>query len=153
MDGDSDTTDDDAPAAAPPPRAPPADGASSAGGRGARDALGCLVFDASFEAANLGEVTQVTPCEYELRVRPDTRNARHRLWFWFGVVGGAKAGQRVLLSVVNFNKGKSLYTEGMTPLVRSLPSRPAWERLPASSVFYYRSPRHRGGRSHSGRRG
>ena len=78
-------------------------------------------------------------------MRPDTRNARHRLWFWFGVVGGAKAGQRVLLSVVNFNKGKSLYTEGMTPLVRSLPSRPAWERLPASSVFYYRSPRHRGG--------
>ena len=100
---------------------------------------------ASFESANLGGVTQITPCEYELRLRADTNNERHRLWFYFAVAGGARRGQRVLLSVTNFSKGKSLYRDGMSPLVRSLPSRPKWERVAPANVFYYRSPRHRGG--------
>ena len=43
---------------------------------------------------------------------------------------------------VNFSKTKSLYRHGMTPIVRST-SRPAWERLPPKSVFYYKSPRHK----------
>ena len=63
-----------------------------------------------------------------------------------GVPSISFLGQRVLFSVTNFSKGKSLYRDGMSPLVRSSsPARGAWERVPPHNVFYYRSPRHRGG--------
>ena len=44
-----------------------------------------LHFDASFESGNLAEVKLVSemPLEYDLHIRPDTLNARHRVWFFF----------------------------------------------------------------------
>jgi hypothetical protein len=44
--------------------------------------------------------------------------------------------------VVNFSKSKSLYREGMSPLVKST-SRPKWQRIPAKNVYYYRCPEHK----------
>ncbi|CAF4625126.1 unnamed protein product, partial [Rotaria sp. Silwood1] len=49
---------------------------------------------------------------------------------------------RVIFHIVNFSKVKSLYRDGMTPLVKST-SRKRWQRLPARNVFYYRCPDHR----------
>ena len=79
---------------------------------------------------------RVADNEYELTVRHDTNNPRHRLWFYFKVTN-ARAGQRVLIHMVNFSKTKSLYRDGMSPLVRSSSST-TWERIHPKSVFYYK---------------
>uniref|UniRef100_A0A3B5LTQ5 AGBL carboxypeptidase 4 n=1 Tax=Xiphophorus couchianus TaxID=32473 RepID=A0A3B5LTQ5_9TELE len=49
---------------------------------------------------------------------------------------------RVIFNVVNFSKTKSLYRDGMSPVVKST-SRPKWQRLPPKNVYYYRCPDHR----------
>ena len=67
---------------------------------------------------------------------PDTNNARYRVWFFFSVQK-AKKNQRALFHITNFSKSKSLYREGMSPLVRSS-SRPTWQRVPEKNVFYYK---------------
>lgn len=47
--------------------------------------LGDLIFNANFEGGNLGCVEQIDLYEYDLMVRPDIANPRHRLWFNFTV--------------------------------------------------------------------
>lgn len=47
--------------------------------------LGDLIFDANFEAGNLGHVENIDRHEYDLMVRPDVSNAKHRIWFNFRV--------------------------------------------------------------------
>ncbi|XP_003388443.3 PREDICTED: cytosolic carboxypeptidase 6-like [Amphimedon queenslandica] len=101
---------------------------------------GHLLFDACFEGGNLGRVDYVSHFEYDLFVRPDTCNPRFRVWFNF-TVSNTKNQQRIIFHVVNFSKTKSLYREGMSPLVLST-SRPEWCRIPPKNVFYYRSPDH-----------
>ncbi|CAF0742118.1 unnamed protein product [Adineta steineri] len=102
---------------------------------------GHLIFDASFECGNLGRVDYVNDNEYDLFIRPDTCGPRFRSWFLF-TVENVKADQRVIFHIVNFSKAKSLYRDGMTPLVKST-SRKRWQRLPTRNVFYYRCPDHR----------
>ncbi|CAF0840405.1 unnamed protein product [Brachionus calyciflorus] len=102
---------------------------------------GHLIFDACFECGNLGRVDYISDFEYDLFIRPDTCNARFRIWFNF-TVENVKQEQRVVFNVVNFSKSKSLYREGMSPLVKST-SRPKWQRIPAKNVFYYRCPEHK----------
>ncbi|CAF1160127.1 unnamed protein product [Rotaria sp. Silwood1] len=102
---------------------------------------GHLIFDASFECGNLGRIDYVNDFEYDLFIRPDTCCPRFRCWFLF-TVENVKADQRVIFHIVNFSKAKSLYRDGMTPLVKST-SRKRWQRLPTRNVFYYRSPDHR----------
>ncbi|XP_071799299.1 cytosolic carboxypeptidase 6-like [Asterias amurensis] len=102
---------------------------------------GHLIFDACFECGNLGRVDCITEFEYDLFIRPDTCNPRFRVWFNF-TVENVKADQRVIFNIVNFSKTKSLYREGMSPLVKSS-SRPKWQRIPSKNVYYYRCPDHR----------
>ncbi|CAI9729586.1 cytosolic carboxypeptidase 6-like isoform X2 [Octopus vulgaris] len=102
---------------------------------------GHLTFDACFESGNLGRVDYITEYEYDLFIRPDTCNPRFRVWFNF-TVENVSVDQRVIFNIVNFSKTKSLYREGMSPLVRSN-SRPKWVRIPAKNVYYYRCPDHR----------
>ena len=48
----------------------------------------------------------------------------------------------MIFNLVNFSKVKSLYRDGMSPMVKSA-SRPVWQRTPAKNVFYYRCPDHK----------
>ncbi|XP_048255716.1 cytosolic carboxypeptidase 6-like isoform X1 [Haliotis rufescens] len=102
---------------------------------------GHLIFDACFESGNLGRVDYITEHEYDLFIRPDTCNPRFRVWFNF-TVENVRSDQRVIFNIVNFSKTKSLYRDGMSPLVKST-SRPKWVRIPAKHVYYYRCPDHR----------
>ncbi|KAF5404845.1 cytosolic carboxypeptidase 6 [Paragonimus heterotremus] len=102
---------------------------------------GVLVFDACFESGNLGKVEIISDFEYDLFIRADTCNPKFRVWFNFTVENN-RAKQRVIFNVVNFSKTKSLYREGMSPLVRST-TRPFWYRIPHKNVYYYRCPEHR----------
>ena len=101
-----------------------------------------LQFDASFESGNLAEARLIAevPLEYDLHIRPDTLNSRHRVWFYFAV-RGATRGQKVIFNLIGYSKTKSLYRDGMAPVVCTS-ARPHWERMPESSVYYYKSPRH-----------
>jgi len=98
---------------------------------------------------NLGRVDYITEHEYDLFIRPDTCNPRFRVWFYFTVENVRQDQvfdvvishdlnsctvstntclhkfQRVIFNVVNFSKTKSLYREGMSPVVKST-SRPKW---------------------------
>uniref|UniRef100_A0A8C6Q703 ATP/GTP binding protein-like 4 n=1 Tax=Nothobranchius furzeri TaxID=105023 RepID=A0A8C6Q703_NOTFU len=83
---------------------------------------GHLVFDACFESGNLGHVDYISDFEFDLFIRPDTCNPRFRLWFNF-TVENVRETQRVVFNFVNFSKTKSLYRDGMSPVVKST-SRP-----------------------------
>lgn len=110
-------------------------------GYSGRPKKGHLIFDACFECGNLGRVDYITEYEYDLFIRPDTCNPRFRVWFNF-TVENVKQDQRVIFNIVNFSKTKSLYRDGMSPLVKST-SRQKWARIPAKHVYYYRCPDHR----------
>ena len=49
--------------------------------------------------------------------------------------------QRVIFNVVNLSKWRTLFAEGLTPVVKST-SRPRWQRMQQQFVFYYQSPIH-----------
>ena len=51
---------------------------------------GGLRFSCDFESGNIGEVQQLNEVEYEISIRPDSNNARYRVWFFFSVRGGKK---------------------------------------------------------------
>lgn len=101
---------------------------------------GELCFRCNFESGNLSKVQIASDIEYDLFVRPDTNNGAYRLWFYFSV-SNVKKNQKVLFTICNFSKARSLYRQGMTPIVKS-DTRPGWERLPEKFVYYYRSNRH-----------
>ncbi|CAH8497848.1 unnamed protein product [Dicrocoelium dendriticum] len=110
-------------------------------GQNLKTKRGQLIFDACFESGNLGKVEAISYYEYDLHIRADTCNPKYRVWFNFTVENSSHQ-QRVIFNIVNFSKTKSLYREGMSPLVRSS-SRPNWIRIPNKNVFYYRCPEHK----------
>lgn len=100
-----------------------------------------LKFKSDFECGNLEKADMVNEHEYDLYIRTDLTvpNPKNRVWFYFSITG-MRAGQKVILNIVNFSKKKSLYRLGATPVVRSR-THPDWKRLPSQNVFYYRAPR------------
>ncbi|XP_064911407.1 cytosolic carboxypeptidase-like protein 5 isoform X1 [Columba livia] len=111
---------------------------------------GGLLFSSRFDSGNLAHVEQVGPpgagggpaawgaalpaADYEFNVwtRPDCAQTEYengnRSWFYFSVQGGAP-GKLIKLHILNMNKQSRLYSQGMSPFVRTLPARPRWERI------------------------
>ncbi|XP_075353685.1 cytosolic carboxypeptidase-like protein 5 isoform X3 [Mycteria americana] len=129
---------------------------------------GGLLFSSRFDSGNLAHVEQVEPpgagrgpaawgaalpaADYEFNVwtRPDCAHTEYengnRSWFYFSVRGGAP-GKLIKLHILNMNKQSRLYSQGMSPFVRTLPVRPRWERIrerPSFEVFFLSSRVHPG---------
>ncbi|OAF72086.1 Cytosolic carboxypeptidase 6 [Intoshia linei] len=101
---------------------------------------GHLIFDANFESGNLGKVVYISDFEYDIFIRPDSCNNKYRVWFNF-IVKNVCRDQRAIFNIVNCSKTKSLYRDGMSPVVKST-SRNQWVRIRSNQVYYYRSPRY-----------
>ncbi|XP_051832252.1 cytosolic carboxypeptidase-like protein 5 isoform X6 [Antechinus flavipes] len=57
-----------------------------------------------------------------------------RSWFYFSVRGGIP-GKLIKINIMNMNKQSKLYSQGMAPFVRTLPTRPRWERIRDRPTF------------------
>ncbi|KAM8831344.1 cytosolic carboxypeptidase-like protein 5 [Spinachia spinachia] len=115
--------------------------------------FGNILFSSKFDSGNLarvekgsssppGEVAHggsalsgpnLTP-DYEFNVwtQPDCGGTEHengnRSWFHFSVRGAA-SGKMLKINVMNMNNQRKLYSQGMAPLVRTLPGKNRWERI------------------------
>ncbi|XP_044024321.1 cytosolic carboxypeptidase-like protein 5 isoform X2 [Siniperca chuatsi] len=118
--------------------------------------FGNIVFSSKFDSGNLARVEKVekgssspasdiapsgsapsgsnlTP-DYEFNVwtQPDCAGTEHengnRSWFYFSVRGAAP-GKILKINVMNMNNQRKLYSQGMAPLVRTLPGKNRWERI------------------------
>ncbi|XP_059212317.1 cytosolic carboxypeptidase-like protein 5 [Centropristis striata] len=118
--------------------------------------FGNIVFSSKFDSGNLARVekvdkgsssppTEVAPSgsalpgsnlspDYEFNVwtQPDCGGTEHengnRSWFYFSVRGAAP-GKILKINVMNMNNQRKLYSQGMAPLVRTLPGKNRWERI------------------------
>ncbi|XP_056873745.1 cytosolic carboxypeptidase-like protein 5 isoform X3 [Takifugu flavidus] len=117
--------------------------------------FGNVVFSSKFDSGNLARVEKVkdnasppadtspSSCgpsganlspDYEFNVwtKPDCGGTEHengnRSWFYFSVKGTAP-GKILKINVMNMNNQRKLYSQGMAPLVRTLPGKNRWERV------------------------
>ncbi|XP_070781950.1 cytosolic carboxypeptidase-like protein 5 isoform X2 [Enoplosus armatus] len=118
--------------------------------------LGHIVFSSKFDSGNLSRVEKVeksssspptdiapggsapsgsnlTPDhEFNVWTQPDCAGTEHengnRSWFYFSVRGAAP-GKILKINVMNMNNQRKLYSQGMAPLVRTLPGKNRWERV------------------------
>ncbi|XP_075811846.1 cytosolic carboxypeptidase-like protein 5 isoform X1 [Microtus pennsylvanicus] len=122
---------------------------------------GGLLFSSRFDSGNLAHVEKVETVssdgegvgggasaptssiaspDYEFNVwtRPDCAETEfengNRSWFYFSVRGGTP-GKLIKINIMNMNKQSKLYSQGMAPFVRTLPSRPRWERIRDRPTF------------------
>jgi len=113
--------------------------------------IGLLTFISNFDAGNLARVEKVkqeegSSCtedadatvtivpdyDYNVWTAPDCAGTDYengnRTWFYFGVKGG-QSGKLLRINIKNLNRQGKLYGQGMTPLVKVVPSRNKWERI------------------------
>ncbi|KAK1170305.1 cytosolic carboxypeptidase-like protein 5 isoform X1 [Acipenser oxyrinchus oxyrinchus] len=125
---------------------------------------GGLIFSSRFESGNLARVEQVkhpdtdgeavvngsttstmfggplSSPDYEFNIwtKPDCAETQfengNRSWFYFSVRGGAP-GKLIKINVMNMNKQSKLYSQGMTPFVKTLPLKTQWERIQDRPTF------------------
>ncbi|XP_062406561.1 cytosolic carboxypeptidase-like protein 5 isoform X2 [Sardina pilchardus] len=120
--------------------------------------FGPVVFSSRFDSGNLARVERVdragsdgepaangnngplsTPdYEFNIWTKPDCADTEfengNRSWFYFSVRGVAP-GKLLKINVMNMNKQSKLYSQGMTPFVRTLPVRMRWERVRERPTF------------------
>lgn len=58
----------------------------------------------------------------------------NRTWFYFGVKAPA-AGILVKINVVNLNKQVKMFSQGMSPVYKTVPGHPNWERIRDKPTF------------------
>ncbi|XP_021109263.1 cytosolic carboxypeptidase-like protein 5 isoform X3 [Heterocephalus glaber] len=89
-------------------------------------------------SAPTGGVTSSPDYEFNVWTRPDCAETEfengNRSWFYFSVRGGTP-GKLIKINIMNMNKQSKLYSQGMAPFVRTLPSRPRWERIRDRPTF------------------
>ncbi|XP_064350734.1 cytosolic carboxypeptidase-like protein 5 isoform X4 [Camelus dromedarius] len=123
---------------------------------------GGLLFSSRFDSGNLAHVEKVESVssdgegvaggasastssiasspDYEFNVwtRPDCAETEfengNRSWFYFSIRGGTP-GKLIKINIMNMNKQSKLYSQGMAPFVRTLPTRPRWERIRDRPTF------------------
>uniref|UniRef100_H3BAM9 Cytosolic carboxypeptidase-like protein 5 n=1 Tax=Latimeria chalumnae TaxID=7897 RepID=H3BAM9_LATCH len=125
---------------------------------------GGLLFSSKFDSGNLARVEKVeipeedldVACngstgpgtivgslcvsDYEFNVwtKPDCAETEfengNRSWFHFSVRGGVP-GKLLKINIMNMNKQSKLYSQGMAPLVKTVPGKPRWERVRDRPVF------------------
>ncbi|TRY87192.1 hypothetical protein DNTS_031722 [Danionella cerebrum] len=107
---------------------------------GAEADKGCGADTESCRTTKCGSATSSAQIDYEFNVwtQPDCASTpfenSNRSWFFFSV-RGLPAGKLLKINLMNLNKQSKLYSQGMAPLVRSLPSRPRWERVRERPTF------------------
>ncbi|KAM6204821.1 cytosolic carboxypeptidase 2 [Sarcoramphus papa] len=99
-----------------------------------------LLFESRFESGNLQKAVKVGPYEYVLTLRPDLYTAKHAQWFYFRVQN-TRRDPLYRFTIANLAKPKSLYGEGMRPLLYSQQDARSrgigWRRVGAN-IRYYR---------------
>ncbi|NWR60416.1 CBPC2 carboxypeptidase, partial [Bucorvus abyssinicus] len=98
-----------------------------------------LLFESRFESGNLQKAVKVGPYEYVLRLRPDLYTAKHTQWFYFRVQNTRRE-PLYRFTIANLAKPKSLYGQGMRPLLysqRDAQSRGIGWRHVGDDVRYY----------------
>ncbi|NWW68863.1 CBPC2 carboxypeptidase, partial [Ifrita kowaldi] len=99
-----------------------------------------LLFESRFESGNLQKVIKVGPYEYVLTLRLDLYMAKHTQWFCFHVQNTRRE-PLCRFTIANMAKAKSLYDEGLRPLLYSQQdarSRGIGWRQVGTDVRYYR---------------
>jgi hypothetical protein len=90
-----------------------------------------LMFESRFESGNLQKATKISEFSYNLTIRKDYHTAGHTQWYYFQITN-VIAGIDYELCISNLSKPKSLYGDGMRPLLYS-------EQLASSSnIGWYR---------------
>lgn len=80
---------------------------------------------------------------YSIFSTPNHAFVFFRSWFYFSVRGAAP-GKILKINVMNMNNQRKLYSQGMAPLVRTLPGKNRWERIrdrPTSEVYIHHALR------------
>ncbi|XP_033371209.1 cytosolic carboxypeptidase 2 [Parus major] len=99
-----------------------------------------LLFESRFESGNLQKAIKVGPYEYVLTLRPDLYTAKHMQWFYFRVQNTRRE-PLYRFTIVNMAKPKSLYGQGLQPLLYSQQDAQSrgigWRRM-GTDVCYYR---------------
>nr|XP_018672540.1 cytosolic carboxypeptidase-like protein 5 isoform X1 [Ciona intestinalis] len=114
---------------------------------------GGLLFTSKFDSGNLAKVEKADHSdsdsdsgngitlygctlnpdyEFNIWTKPDCAGTAYengnRSWFYFGIRGYAP-NKLIKLNIVNLNRQGKLYSQGMSPLVKTVPSKPRWERI------------------------
>ncbi|KAA0183579.1 Cytosolic carboxypeptidase 2 [Fasciolopsis buskii] len=101
----------------------------------------CLQFESRFESGNLQKAIRVGLNDYELYLRPDLYTSKYTQWFYFRVSNTIRS-RRYRFTVVNFYKEKSLFSQGMRPLMYSEKeaqlTQKGWIRV-GNGIQYYRT--------------
>lgn len=114
-------------------------GSSSSGATWRPPSGESLRFYSEFESMNLHRVHRVGETEYNLSMAIDTHTRGHTQWYYFRV-RGARAGVPYRFNLINMQKGRSLYENGLRPLLysekRAAVEGVGWHRA-GDDVCYY----------------
>ncbi len=102
------------------PQLPPSVAASAGSGAGSGGGGGIptLQFESSFESGNLHRAIQLSDTEYDLLLSTDINTHRQTQWFYFRV-NNTRAGVAYTFNVVNLEKPRAVFSNGMKPVVRT----------------------------------
>ncbi|GMF17337.1 unnamed protein product [Phytophthora fragariaefolia] len=90
------------------------------------DLSSSLTFDSNFESGNLERAIRIGEYEYDLVLRHDFNSSGHMQWFYFAVSNirtpetSPRGGQKYRFNIINLCKPKSLFNQGLQPVVYSV---------------------------------